>query len=446
MNLFFKKIRFIFRLTLAFFKKRLPVILIGIFLGAVFFRVSPLIITFFPRARKVEKIGLVGKYSITELPPEVLSKISKGLTHITPEGKVEPELSDRWEVSPDGKVYTFYFGGKKHFWHDGTEFNLGDINYNFKDAKILQIGSGILKIVLEEPFSPFPSVVCQPIFKKGLIGLGSYKVKKIEKSGKTLKSIVLVPVDKKSNLPVIIYRFYLNESQIRTAFKLGEINKIEELESPGEFEQLKNVNISKYQKNDRYVALFFKTDNPPCDEKSFRQAIAYSITKENNKSRAIGPISSLSWVYNPGVKKYEKDISKAKLLMSKVKLNQKAPFLIYTFPTLEEEGKKILSELKEIGLEVEIKITNFLPENFDLLLAVQKIPADPDQYSFWHTGQASNLTHFSNPRIDKLLEDGRKTHNEEERKKIYFDFQRFLVEESPAVFLYYPTYYTIERK
>ncbi len=34
----------------------------------------------------------------------------------------------------------------------------------------------------------------------------------------------------------------------------------------------------------------------------------------------------------------------------------------------------------------------------------------------------------------------------EEREKIYLDFQRFLVEDAPAAFLFHPTFYTISRK
>ena len=50
-----------------------------------------------------------------------------------------------------------------------------------------------------------------------------------------------------------------------------------------------------------------------------------------------------------------------------------------------------------------------------------------------------------NPKIDKLLEDGRKENNKEERKEIYHDFQRFLVEDCPAVFLHELATYSISR-
>jgi len=445
MSQVFKKLRFLVRLTFAFLKKRFFFILAGIFLGILFFNLSPLIVSLLPKPRRVEKIGVVGKYQVNELPSEILKKISIGLTKNTSEGKFEPDLADSWEFSPDGKIYTFYFGNKNFYWHDGTKFKVEDINYNFKDAKILKINFNIVKIILEEPFSPLPAIVSRPIFKKGLVGLGEYKVKKIEKVGNYIKSISLIPVDKNKETSSIIYRFYPNESQLKIAFFLGEINKIEDLENSEEFKDLKNVKISSYQKKDRYVALFFKVDHSPFDDKNFRQAIAYAIKKRSDKTRALGPIGPWSWVYNPGVKKYERDIAKAKLLLSKVKIDSKEPLVIYTFPSLEDEAKDIQEDLKEINLNTEVRVVNILPENFDMLLAIQKIPADPDQYTLWHTGQENNFIHFSNLRIDKLLEDGRKTYKEEERKKIYFDFQRFLVEESPAVFLYYPTYFLIER-
>jgi len=286
----------------------------------------------------------------------------------------------------------------------------------------------------------------QPLFKRGLIGLGEYKLVKVDRSGQILNSIEIFPIDKISGLPKIIYRFYVNESYLKTAFKLGEINKIEDLDSIDEFRKEKNIFVSEYQKKDRYVALFFNTKQDPFTEKSFRQAVAYAINKPNDKSRAVGPISDFSWAFNPGVKKYEKDINNSKSLLSKINIDSERIFSLYTFPSLESSAKKIQDELITVGLNVEIKLSPFIPDEFDMFLAIQKISPDPDQYTIWHTDQSGNITKFSNPRIDKLLEDGRKTLNQDERKKIYIDFQRFLVEETPAVFLYYPNYFSVERK
>lgn len=441
-----KKLRFLSRLTIAFFKKRVKTIILGILLGIVFYFVFQRLIFMLPKPRKNEKIGIVGKINLSEIPANILAKISLGLTSISADGGIKPAVSDHWQVSSDGKIYTFFFTGKKNYWHDKSQFTPDDVNYVFKDVKIMAIDFQTLKIILPEPFSSFPYVVSQPLFKKGLIGLGPYKVGRVSTNGQILKSISLVPVEKISNLPNISYRFYLNDSYLKTAFKLGEIDKIEKIDKIGEFADWKNIVVNSFLSTDHQMMLFFNTAKDPFLEKSFRQAIAYALDKKTGKERAIGPISGSSLFFNPNVKKYDKDVLKAKQLLEKIKLTKDSVFSLYTFSAFESEAQKIKSNLEEIGLKTEIKLTSFIPEDFDMFLAIQEIPKDPDQYILWHTDQKLNFTHFSNPRIDKLLEDGRKVLDENERIKIYFDFQRFLVEETPAVFLYYPTYYSVERK
>ncbi|KKQ55358.1 MAG: ABC-type dipeptide transport system, periplasmic component, partial [Candidatus Woesebacteria bacterium GW2011_GWC1_38_13] len=62
------------------------------------------------------------------------------------------------------------------------------------------------------------------------------------------------------------------------------------------------------------------------------------------------------------------------------------------------------------------------------------------------TQSETNITKYKNLRIDKILEDGRVEQDKEKRKELYFDFQRFLIEDSPAIFLYHPVWYNIHRK
>ena len=52
--------------------------------------------------------------------------------------------------------------------------------------------------------------------------------------------------------------------------------------------------------------------------------------------------------------------------------------------------------------------------------------------------------HCFEPGFEDLIVNKLKL-NKEERKELYFDFQRFLVEDTPAIFLYHPTLYTLER-
>lgn len=441
----FKKLRFLSRLAKAFLLKWYLLIILGIFWGAVTYFFIPRIVKHIPLPLKVIKIGVLGKYTIEEIPDDILKELSRGLTKQSDNGLVLPDISSSWQISPDGQVYTFNFANK-FSWSDGTEFKPEDVNYNFKEAKILPIDFQTLKVKLEENYSPFLSVVSQPLFKKGLIGLGDYKVDRIERSGQTLKSILLVPVKRDNSKSKILYRFYVSMDYLKTAFKLGEVDIIENLDSDNLFSGWNNIAFSQAQNDLQHLVLFFNTKKDPFSDKNFRQAISYSLEKETGKKRSLGPISHISWAFNPGIKKYDLDLDKAKLLLSKIKLQPNSVFTINTFPNLESQANKIKNQLTVLGINSEVKLTTYSPEEFDMLLALVEIPKDPDQYLLWHTSQQSNISNFSNPRIDKLLEEGRKTLNQEDRKKIYFDFQRFLVEESPAVFLSYPSYYRLERK
>jgi peptide/nickel transport system substrate-binding protein len=100
-----------------------------------------------------------------------------------------------------------------------------------------------------------------------------------------------------------------------------------------------------------------------------------------------------------------------------------------------------------LGLNTVITMENQIDiNNFEAVLSYGSIPHDPDQYLFWHSTQLeTNVTKLNNSRIDKLLEEGRLSFNPQERKQIYQDFQKYLLEESPAIFLSYPTKFTITR-
>ena len=116
--------------------------------------------------------------------------------------------------------------------------------------------------------------------------------------------------------------------------------------------------------------------------------------------------------------------------------------ILTSTPNLEEVGEKVVERWRALGLKAALRIESGIPHNFQALLITQSIPEDPDQYFLWHsTQEKTNLTNYDSKRIDKDLEDGRKVISEDERKTKYLDFQRVLMEDAPAVFLYYPNYY-----
>lgn len=426
--------RYIIRLIVAFFKKYNAIILIGALFGIIFFI---LLFLFMPTLTSTtEKIGMVGRFSPNSLPNEILELISNGLTKVDENGTAVPNIAKSWETSDGGKTWTFTINDNL-VWQDGKKLESTDINYEFSDAKIEKPNTNTIKFLLDSKFSAFPIIVSKPIFKKGLLGTGEWKVKKISLTGGYVQNITILNKDRNKK----IYKFYPTEDRLRLAFKLGEINTIYNLQNPKPFDTWKTTRIDKMVGFSNFVGIFFNTENPKLSEKTIRQALNYAIDKVDYiETRAIGPISPNSWGYNPQVKQYLKDPEKIKDVKDlQIKLS--------TLPNLLQTAEKIANDWHEAGVEVEIEVVSNIPNDYEAFLATVDIPKDPDQYSLWHSTQtATNISNYKNARIDKLLEDGRTELDQETRRKIYLDFQKFLVEDVPAIFLYHPTFYTITRK
>jgi len=443
----FKKFRFYFRLVRAFLQKQRRTIILGILIGSLGFYFWPKIKPIFFN-RHCQKIGLVGSFTVNNLPLEIQKLLSLGLTEVLEDGSVAPALASSWQAKEEGKEYEFILQDGL-FWQDETPIVASDIDYHFSDVTTTAVDEKTIRFRLKEPFSPFPVIVSRPVFKKGMIGAGPYQIKSLSHRGKIVEKITLKPLD--SSLPTLIFRFYPTEEAVRTAFKLGEIETIKEISDPGDLEEWPGIKISSKVKKDRYVAVFFNTQKEPLKNKSLRQALAYAIEK-HWEPRAFTPINPDSWAYNPGVKPYRFNLENAKKLLEKTKEEEKkeeAPLKtleLATVPSLLSVAEEIKTNWEALGIETKIRVINALPDDFQALLATQEIPPDPDQYLLWHSTQTTNISHYKNPKIDKLLEDGRKTLDQEKRREIYFDFQRFIVEETPAIFLFHPIVYTIEKK
>lgn len=425
--------RYIYRLIQAFLKRFKGIIFLGFVIGIIFF----LFLTFFlpSMTSDKQKIGLVGRYTVDNLPEEISTKISNGLTKTDESGNVVPSLAKSWETIDGGKTWIFNLDENAK-WQDGKAITSDQINYEFSDATIEKTDPKTIKFNLDNQFSAFPIILTKPIFKKGLLGTGEWRVKKVSLTGGYVQTITLDNAKKDR----LTYKFYPSEDRLILGFKLGEIDKIKALQDISEFNDWKTVKIEDEVGYYNFVGIFFNTENEKLAEKAVRQALNYAINKKELGERAIGPISPFSWSYNPQVKPYLQDLEKTKEAKDiTIKLS--------TLPNLLKTAEKIATDWRNAGVTVEIEVVTSVPQDYEAFLATVDIPKDPDQYSLWHSTQTgTNISRFKNARIDKLLEDGRTELDQETRKKIYLDFQRFLVEDVPAIFLYHPTFYDITRK
>ncbi len=439
-----KNIYFQLEILFRFFKKNIYFVIVGIVLGSLSVRFYPHIHNFLQKQRvENHKIGLVGLYTLDNLPNQILNQVSTGLTVFTDNNRTEVSaLVKEWKIENDNKDFIFTLNTDLK-WHDGQKLKPADINYQISGAQIEPIGKDQIKISLTNAYSPILAVLSKPIIKKGILGLGQYQITNLTYQKDFIQNITLVDTQNNNNKKT--YHFYDQEEKLIYAYKLGEIDSISDIASPDDLSNWPNTKISPISNiNNNYIAIFLNTKK--LDQKDLRQALAYATPKTPNKEeRCISPVSPISWAYNDTVKPYNFSPQRAKELfkdldIAEINLAVNNRKLLTLADQIKESWQNIL------GMKVNISIQNQIKtDNFEAVLAFAAIPQDPDQYEFWHSTQTNNITQINDPKIDKLLEEGRQTFDIQKRKEIYLEFQKILLEESPAIFLSYPVTYNVDR-
>lgn len=438
-----RRLRFWWRLTLAYVKHYRLYALVStavvIILIYFIFKIYPDI-----TQSNTINIGYAGNHTIKTLPSEALSLATKTLISIDDTGKPQPSLASHWTVTPDGKTYLVFLKDNLK-WHDDTPVSAKDISIAISGVEINALNNKTIEFKLPNPISSFLLALDAPVFKaNSFYGTSTYRIVEIDTVEDYVKKISLVPNQK--GLPRVNIKFYPTEHQALLAFKIGDV-KAGSFTEASEIENWPNVEVVKEPDENQIVTIFFNNNDNLLSSKELRQALLYSVNRGEFEGQiAHSPISPANWSYNNAVKKYEYNTGKAKELISKSNYNGQHLTLSY-IPSLKINTEKIKNDWRAVGVNVTLKEENQLPKDFQAFLTVNKLSPDPDQYSLWHSSQTkTNITGYKNVKIDKLLEDARATQDEKQRQNLYGDFQRFLVEDVPAAFLYHPYKYELSYK
>ena len=433
--------RLTFLILLAFLKRSWKLFCIGLFIFLTFFL---LLLTVNPNPTKSISEGIIGTFQEYDLPDVVTRLMSEGLVEMNESGKIVTNLSSGFETNNDATEFKFKLKPNL-FWVDNTPVRSEDIIFHIPDVSVSYPDSSTILFKLKDSFSAFPSLLAKPIFKKDtLIGTGPYRAVKIEKSLIFITKITLNSID--NSMPTVTLRFYPNEKTAISAFSLGEVQSLLGVISLDEFKGHPLAKTRELPSYNRIVAILYNVSDPVLSNRSLRQALSYSAPLFNNETAAKTSIPPTSWAFNGAVNDYLGNFEAAKQALGRAKSTIKPEdlekqIILTVTPQLSDIGSEVVSAWQGLGLKTALRVESGIPQNFQALLITQTIPLDPDQYSLWHSTQTkTNLTKYSSARVDKDLEDGRKVVSEETRKEKYYDFQRALLEDSPATFLFFPKY------
>lgn len=447
----FVRRRYYFWLVKAYFRRWKKTILVSAIVGVLLFFLAILSFNYYflPRLEnKVKKIGYAGVYEPQTIPEEIVYDVSYGLTIRDENGEIKPGLAQRWEVKNNGREFTFYL--KKGLkLHNGDPINANTLEYNFKDVQKKVLDDYTISYVLKNPYAPFLSTVTKPFIIGNFQGAGRFKLTNADINAGFVRSLNLESVQDEKEKKIIF--FYPTQEALKNAFMLGEVNSITHVRDlrvkNTSLDKWKDVEIEKSTNYKTLLTLFYNTSDSALSNKKLRQALDYSIPSVfTDGERAYSPIppNSIYFSQPPNYGISDPEISKT--LLEDLEPQDYANLELTTTEEFEPVARNIIESWKRLGIEPKLKIVTKMPTDFQMFLHPVALPKDPDQYTLWHSQQVNNISRYKNLRIDKLLEDGRSVSDTVERQSIYADFQKYLIDDVPASFIYFPYEYTISRR
>ncbi|MDO8572249.1 MAG: ABC transporter substrate-binding protein [bacterium] len=197
----------------------------------------------------------------SEVDRDLTALIYSGLLRANPDGTLDPDLANRYDVSQDGLTYTFFLKDNI-YWHDGEPITAEDVVFTIAKAQdsilkspkraswdgiiVEEVSARTVRFILENPYPPFLENMTLGILPKHIwasidssqfeynrynrepIGSGPYKLSKIIRDANDIPlSYNLVAFDAfalgKPYIDNINVRFYGNEESLLKALQSGEI-------------------------------------------------------------------------------------------------------------------------------------------------------------------------------------------------------------------------------
>lgn len=398
--------------------------------------------------------------------------------------RIIPAAAESWEISEDGKEYTFHLF-KGNLFHNGNELKASDVKFTFDRAmkspyvssmvsaieKVEVIDDYTVKIFLKYPYAPFLKILASQslsivneaavkefgdTYGKNPVGTGAYKFVEWKVGDK----VVLEAYDKyhfgEPSIKNLIFKVMPDRATALVALQNGEIDVMLEVLGPDRQIVLESDNLTMHEE---YMAaidyLIFNTAKEPFNNVLVRKAIAYSLNLDdilnagtyNDGLIAENVIPPSVFGYTDKVKRYPRDIEKAKELLREAGYPDgfEATMNVWAGSIITRVAQVIQDNLSDIGIKLDIVSLEggaFLDAlangNFDIAhVWIMFHGADPDkaltkEFHSKNIGQ-TNYSSYSNDKLDKLLDEGRITLDEDKRKKIYEEVTQILHDDVPYI-------------
>lgn len=398
-------------------------------------------------------------------------------------GEFENVLIDKYELSDDGTVYTFYLKHGVKF-HNGEELKASDVvftmnrakessqmsNYTKRIVETKAVDDYTVSITLSEPYVPFLNAVAAQVSimnEKATteagdkinikpIGTGPYKFVKWDAGSQ----VVLERFDdyhgEKPAIKTATYVIITDPSAALIALENGEIDLSYNIPSVSVAE-LKNSDKVTLSLNPTLGSgyIVYNIEKPFLNDLNFRLAMSYAINREEVIELGmdgVGVLSTAIWNqdtvgYSGQYKPVEYNLEKAKEYLAKTNYKGEAISFKVGYENYKKIGVVIQEQLKKVGINISVElleantwVSMMKSGDFDMSTIVQTPGPDVDMWStIWHSNAIGgyNFTRLDNPEVDKAFETGASILDPAERAKAYSAIEKVFYEDAVVIPLYY---------
>ncbi len=430
--------------------------------------------------------------------------IFNGLMTFDEQLRVVPDLAERLE-NPEPAVYVVTLRRGVRF-HDGHELTSADVVYTFRtllDPAFVTPYKGAFRLLksidardrytvvftLKGPFGSFPVNLVQPqivpdgasvSLRERPVGTGPYQFVKYvvddhlelaafdgyfrgrpRNDGVILKVVpdnIMAGLElRKGTTDVVV-----NDLPPDMVFQLERDPHLQAPRSPGVDYQYMGLNLR----------------DPILKDVRVRQAIGYAIDRQAivdylRRGMAIpatGILPPNSWAFDPGAFTFAHDPAKARALLDDAgyrdpdgdgpaaRLHLTLKMSSIEFNRLQ--GAVIQQNLRAVGIDLDVRTYEFatlfadvLKGNFQMyfLQWTGGAVVDPDILRrVFHSNQTPpagfNRGHFSDPRVDRLLDEATTSTDEARRRTLFNQVQRLIAEQAPYISLWCKTNVIVARR
>jgi peptide/nickel transport system substrate-binding protein len=444
-------------------------------------------------ARNIDAKTLDPHFSVQWSERYVLYAVFNTLVGLDKDFKVVPELAESWSTSEDGKAISFKLRSGVRF-HDGTSFDAAAVKWNLDRilnaenrsplrsligpyiASIAVVDPQAVRIDLTAPFRPLLAALAERSgfmvsptavqklgrdFGRNPIGTGPFRFVEWVPDRRVVLQRFDGYWDKgKPYLDRIEY-LHAPEKQVQlTMLRTGEADVADEI-SPTLLplvRQTADVNVVEY-KSSRFVAWRWRLDRPPFNNPVLRRALAHAVDREEIKRAIFGNTGRIAthpegggWWYSPELDRlgYLYDPQKARALLTEAGYPNG---FSYSMAIPDEEFSKelaqvIQSQLRKIGVEVRLELTN--PADHSALVTEGKINWSLASWApradvhgrlsiLFHSKGFANTTGYQNTKVDELIDKAATIYDTKEAKQLYIEVERAVMTDVPYVYFVWPS-------